>query len=186
MEQLSEIIKGCVAGKRKYQEILYKQFSKKMFGVCLYYTKDYTEAEDVVQEGFMKIFKYVGQFSNKGSFEGWMRKIMVNTALEKFRKQHNMFAVSSIEPYCEDLSFDDISDQISAQELMQMIQELSPKYKVVFSLYAIEGYSHAEISELLGISEGTSKSNLSRARKILQEKVKIQFGVPTLQTVFAV
>lgn len=175
MDRIAEIIKGCIDGKRKSQEQLYKLYSKKMFGLCLYYTKDYTAAEDIVQEGFVKIFKNIKQFKNKGSFEGWIRKIIINTALEKYRKQHHLYAVNDIENYAEDYSYDAIMDYISAKDLIRIIKELSPQYKMVFSLYAIEGYSHKEISEKLGISIGTSKSNLSRARVLLQKKIEKEF-----------
>ncbi len=170
-KELKNIIKGCVAGKRKSQDSLYRLFAKKMFGVSLIYTKDYSAAEDVVQEGFIKIFKNIKQYRFKGSFEGWVRRIIVNTALEKFRKASHLFASGNFDDYAETLSYDDVISQISAKELMNIIQELTPQYRVVFSLFAIEGYSHKEIAEELNISQGTSKSNLSRARKILQEKV---------------
>lgn len=176
MDQLEGIINDCKAGKRKAQASIYKEFSKRMFGVCLYYSKDYTEAEDILQDGFIKAFAKIKQFENKGSFEGWLRRIMVNTALEKYRKQHHLYAVNDIEDYIEEFSYNDVIDEISAKELLRFVHELSPKYRMVFSLYAMDGYSHQEISEMLGISEGTSKSNLSRARKILQERVMTNFS----------
>jgi RNA polymerase sigma-70 factor (ECF subfamily) len=172
VKQLDDIIKGCISRKREYQAKLYKLYAKKMFGVCVLYTKDYTEAEDVVQDGFVKIFQNIKQFNNSGSFEGWMRRIMVNTALEKYRKQHRLYAVNDIEPYINDISYGDVIDKLSAADLMKLIQELSPQYRIVFTLYAIEGYPHKEIAVKLGISEGTSKSNLSRARNILKNKVE--------------
>ncbi len=178
MKELDKIIKGCVSGKRKDQEKLYKLFSRKLFAVSLIYTKDYSAAEDILQEGFIKIFTNIKQYKNKGSFEGWMRRIIVNTALEKFRKQSHLFTVSEIEEINEEFSYQDIVSEISAKDLIKLIQELTPQYRVVFSLYAIEGYSHKEIAKKLKISPGTSKSNLSRARKILQEKVKEQFYSP--------
>lgn len=175
MEQLKKIIKGCVANKSKAQEQLFNLYSKKLFGISLLYTKDYVEAEDVLQESFVKIFKNVGQFKHKGSFEGWMRRIVVNTAIEKHRRQHHLYPVSEIEDYMEEVSYDDIASKISAKDLLNLVHDLSPKYRIVFILYAIEGYSHQEIAKQLNISEGTSKSNLSRARKILQTKVHEQF-----------
>lgn len=153
-------------------------FSRKMYGVCIYYTKDATEAEDVLSEAFMKVFRNLKQFKGKGSFEGWVRRIMVNTALEKYRSNHRMHAVSDVFEYANDLQADDISSNIALEDLMKMVQELSPQYKMVFNLYAIEGYNHKEVSEMLGISEGTSKSNLARARIILQRKVKERFTPP--------
>lgn len=175
MEELNDIIKGCKSGKRAAQAKLYKLLSKKMFGVCLIYTKDYTAAEDVMQEGFVKVFTHIKQYKHTGSFEGWVRKIMVNTALERFRKQRLLYADKEVEQYANDFAYDDIVSNISANDLLDIVQELSPQYKMVFSLYAIEGYAHKEIAEKLGISEGASKSNLSRARVILQNKVEKHF-----------
>jgi RNA polymerase sigma-70 factor (ECF subfamily) len=130
----------------------------------------------VLQDGFLKIFEKINQFEFKGSFEGWMKKIMVNTALEKYRTQYKVINILDGMNNYEKESFEDVSDLITADELLTFIQDLSPKYRMVFNLYAIEGYSHKEISEMLDISEGTSKSNLSRARLILQEKVKSLYG----------
>lgn len=171
-EKLAKIIKGCLAGKRDYQEALYNLFSDKMFGLCLRYTKDYNDAQDVLQEGFIKVFTNIQSFHYRGSFEGWIRKIMVNVALERFRKNNYLYTVEDVGSYTDEIDYDEIDSSITEKELMKLIQELSPKYKMVFNLYAIEGYSHAEISAMLNISEGTSKSNLSRARQILQEKLK--------------
>ncbi len=174
--ELNDIIKGCKKNRPDAQKKLYDQFSGKLFGVCLQYAKDYTEAEDILQDGFVKVFTKIGQFDNKGSFEGWMRRIMVNCALERFRKQNNLFTVSEINDYDHKMVYDDLLAEISSKELLEMIQELTPQYKTVFNLYAIEGYPHNEIAEMLNISVGTSKSNLSRARAILQEKVRELYG----------
>ena len=176
MDTIEEIIAGCKSGNSKAQEKLYKLFAGKMFGVCLHYSKDKTEAEDNLQEGFYKVLKNIKTFRNQGSFEGWMRRIMINTALEKYRKQKYLYPVSDVFEIAQDLSYDDIISEISAKDLMNLIQNLSPKYRMVFSLYAIDGFSHKEISEMLGITIGTSKSNLSRARVILQKKVKELFN----------
>ena len=176
MGDFNEIIHQCVSGDNKAQEQVYRQFSGKMFGVCLHYAKDYTEAEDILQESFYKVFKNIKQFRFKGSFEGWIRKIVVNTAIDRFQRQKHLYAVDDIYDYSEDFSYDDIISDITAKDLIQLIQELSPKYRMVFSLYAIEGYTHDEIGKKLGISTGTSKSNLSRARTILQKRVRDLFG----------
>ncbi|MCD4746001.1 MAG: RNA polymerase sigma factor [Bacteroidales bacterium] len=149
-----------------------------MFGICLYYSKDYTEAEDTLHDGFIKIFKNISKFKNIGSFTGWIRKIIINTALEKYRKQHHLYAVIDEYENIEDINRENVIDNLSAQDLIKLIRELSPKYRMVFNLYAIDGFSHKEISEMLGISEGTSKSNLARARSILQKKVKKYFYSP--------
>ena len=181
LNDIEKILSGCKKGKRKYQEALFKMYADKMFGVCRYYTRDYTEAEDVLHEGFIKVFGHIGKFRNEGSLEGWIRRIIVNTALEKFRKQHRMFPISEEHEEIEDDKNLAVESLISADELMEIIKELSPKYRMVFNLYAIEGYSHKEISGKLGISEGTSKSNLARARTILQSKVKERYGNQTEQ-----
>ena len=174
---LDDILKGCIAGDRKAQARLFEIFSEDMFGVCMYYSKDYTEAEDTLHEGFMKVFQNIRQFKSKGSFAGWVRRIMVNTALEKFRKKQQMYALGDEYECHEDIDAGNVINDLSAQDLIQLIRELSPKYKMVFNLYAIEGYSHKEIARMLGISEGTSKSNLARARYILQKKVKEQYYI---------
>lgn len=174
--EIEEVVKGCRKGKRKHQESLFRMYADKMFGVCRYYTKDYTEAEDVLHEGFIKVFSNISRFRNEGSLEGWIRRIIVNTALERFRRQNRMFPIGDEHQEIEDDKGVQVESRISADELMEIIKELSPKYRMVFNLYAIEGYSHKEISEKLGISEGTSKSNLARARTILQRKVKERYG----------
>ena len=142
-----------------------------MYGVCLMYSRDTEEAKDILQEGFIKIFQKLNQFSGKGSLEGWMRRIFINSALEKFRVKKAILLVDEDMEVLAGEVDDKIIDLLSAKDLLQMIQDLSPQYRLVFNLYAIEGYSHKEISKRLNISEGTSKSNLSRARSILQEKV---------------
>jgi len=173
--ELDSVVKGCISGNRRSQEMLFNLFSGEMFGVCLYYSKDYTEAEDTLHEGFMKVFRKIDQFEFKGSLAGWIRKVMVNTALEKFRKQHQLYALGDEFENFDDIDQENVVNDLSAKDLINLIRELSPKYRMVFNLYAIEGYSHKEISEMLGISEGTSKSNLARARFVLQNKVKKHF-----------
>lgn len=161
----------CLAGKRQAQEKLYAMFSAKMFGICLRYCKNYDEAKDILQEGFVKVFSKLEQFNFAGSFEGWVRRIIVNTAIEKLRSQNRNVPLE----YAPE-SFDEIEEDefplISTTEMLSMIQELPAQYKMVFNLYVFEKLQHKEIAEMLGISEGGSKSNLSRARAILQEKVK--------------
>ncbi len=174
--QLEEIIYKCWEGNSKAQTELYRQFSPRMYGVCLRYAKDSADAEDILQEGFVRVFTKIRQFEFKGSFEGWMRRIMVNTALEKFRKHDRLYPVEEMSIYESTEWVEETISSISAGELMKIIQELPPRYRMVFNLYAIEGYSHLEIGEMMKISEGTSKSNLSRARMILQKKVTEEFG----------
>jgi RNA polymerase sigma-70 factor (ECF subfamily) len=147
-----------------------------MYGVCLRYSRDSADAEDILQEGFVRVFTKIKQFEFKGSFEGWMRRIMVNTALEKFRKHDRLYPVEEMGVYESTEWVEETISSITADELIKMIQELPPRYRMVFNLYAIEGYSHLEIGAMMNISEGTSKSNLSRARLILQKKVTENFG----------
>jgi RNA polymerase sigma factor (sigma-70 family) len=142
-----------------------------MWAICLRYTKDHDQAKDVLQDGFMKIFDKIAQFEGRGNFEGWMRKVIVNTAIAEYRKQRYLSIETMHISTYESEVFDNIESNISADELMNIVQELPPQYKLVFNMYAIEGYAHKEIAELLGITEGTSKSNLSRARDILQRKI---------------
>ena len=146
-----------------------------MFGICIRYAGNYDDAQDIVHDGFIKIYLKIGQFRFEGSFEGWMRRIMVNTALEKFRLQCQIININEFTKEVDTVDTSDFSSEISARELIKFVQELSPRYRMVFNLYAIEGYSHKEISDMMDISEGTSKSNLSRARSILQEKVRKYF-----------
>jgi len=171
LEELQIIIKNCKAGKREAQAKLFQLFARKMFTVALVYSKDRTAAEDIIQDAFIKIFDKISQYSGEGSFEGWVRRIVVNTALERYRRENKLYSIDDYQPYEEQLSYNDLIDNISANELMEIIGSISPQYKIVFNLYALEGYSHKEISQQLGISEGTSKSNLARARKVLQDKV---------------
>jgi len=170
-ENINDIIKDCVAGKREAQSKLYQLFSPKMYAVCLYYTKDQTEAEDVLHDAFIKVFKHIGQYKGEGSFEGWIRRIMINTALERFRTQNHLYPVDDIFDFVNDRGYNDIISNITFEELLEIVRELTPQYRMVFNLYALEDMSHKDSSEKLGISVGTSKSNLSRARTILQEKV---------------
>lgn len=152
--------------------MLYEMFSSRMFGVCLRYAGSKEDAQDILHEGFLKIFEKIEQYAARGSFEGWVRKIMVNTALEKYRSQYRMVRLEDEGRESDEKNHEDLADNITVNELLLLIKELSPQYRVVFNLYAIEGYTHKEISDMLDISEGTSKSNLSRARSILQERVK--------------
>jgi len=172
-----DIIEGCKTGKREFQKTLYMRFSAKMLGVCLRYSKSREEAEDLLQEGFIKVFRNIQHYTATGSFEGWIRKIMVNTALEAIRKKkidYHAFDVSDAEEPQE--LFPDVFDKIAVKDLLRIIQDLPIGFKTVFNLYAIEGYQHKEISDMLGISESTSRSQLTRARQILQQKIKNQSG----------
>lgn len=179
---IQKIIEGCTKGKGRAQEDLYNLFADEMFAVCLYYSRDYAEAEDTLHEGFMKVYKNISSLKGEGALKSWVRRIMINTALEKYRKKNPLYLLDQEEfRELEDIDRENILSNISADELMQMIQALTPQYRMVFNLYALEGYSHKEIATMLGISEGTSKSNLARARAILQKKVKKYFYISSRQ-----
>ena len=179
MPDIRNIIKGCLAGNRRDQELLYRRHAAKLYAVCLQYSGNDDEARDILQEGYIKIFENLITYKNEGSFEGWMRRIIVNTALEKYRSKHNLYRVDDIDLIKEPDAAPETEDYagLEAVDLLDIIRELPPKYRMVFNLFAIEGYSHKEISQMTKISEGTSKSNLSRARIILQKKVKLYTGL---------
>ncbi len=171
--------KGCLAGDRRDQELLYRRHASKLYAVCLQYSGNEEEARDILQEGFIKIFENLENYKHEGSFEGWMRRITVNTALEKYRSRHNLYRVDDIDNIPEPEAEPENQDYagLDANDLLEIIRELPPKYRIVFNLYAIEGYSHKEIGKMINISEGTSKSNLSRARTILQRRVGSYTGL---------
>ena len=173
MEETRNLIEGCLRGERHAQSSLYNLLSKKMFVVCLRYSKNREEAEEILQEGFMKVFQFIHQYKNTGSFEGWVRKIMMNCALQRYRSKSDLHAVINIDLVKEENLANDENafSKIGAKELLLMVQRLSPAYRMVFNLYVFEGLKHREIAELLDISEGTSKSNLSDARVLLQKAV---------------
>ena len=175
MENIEEIINGCKKGKADAQRTLYHLFQRKMYCVCLRYSSNYAEAEDMAQEGFVKVFKNIHQYKNTGPFEAWIRRIMVNTALEKHKKTSPLYIADDVFEYVNDLNYDEIISNISAKDIIMLIQELSPQYKLVFNLYEMEGYPHAEIAQMLGVSENTSRSNLLRAKAILQKKILKHF-----------
>jgi RNA polymerase sigma factor (sigma-70 family) len=172
-DNVKYILAGCIAGNRNSQSDLYKLFSPKMMIVCLQYSKNLEEAEEILQDGFIRVFKFIGQFKNEGSFEGWIRRIMVNCALQKLRSQIKLRPVILLDTKVHDETYEEnIIENISGKEMMQMVQALSPAYRMVFNLYYFEGYKHKEIAEMLGVEEGTSKSNLAQAKRILQNAVK--------------
>jgi RNA polymerase sigma factor (sigma-70 family) len=166
-----QIIIGCIKGDRKYQELLYKKFSPKMYAVCFRYAAEPNEAQDMLQEGFIRIYKNIDRFRHEGSFEGWVRRIFVNTALEIIRKKGNMYVVHDAENIKRESGDENSLQLLMKEDLMGMVQSLSAGYRTVFNLYAIEGFSHKEIGKMLNITEGTSKSQLARARQLLQKKV---------------
>lgn len=169
---LNNLWQECKLQNRKAQEQLYSYFSKKMFAVCMRYAQSTMEAEDILQNGFVKIFMKHDTFDEKGSLEGWMKRIMVNTAIEIFRKNKGKITASIDDNESIQIASYMVADQMNYKDLLQLIQHLPLGYRTVFNLYAIEGYSHKEIAQLLDISEGSSKSQLSRARQWLQTKIK--------------
>ncbi len=175
-DTLEILIKGCIKGDPDSQEKLYRQFSAAMYGLCLQYASSEEDAQDILQDGFVKVFKKIEQVKEAKAFPGWIRRVMINTALERYRSQVVMQRIDEDPLLMNEQITDDVLDDLNAEALVMMIQELPPRYRMVFSLYAIEGYNHKEIGEMLSISDGTSKSNLSRARAILQEKVKKVYG----------
>lgn len=168
----SDLIVGCLAGNRRMQEELYRRFSPRMYAVCLRYAGNAEEAEDILQEGFIKVFKKLDSFRSEGSFEGWVRRIFVNTAIEHFRRKRYLMPVTEKEENTIEGKYLSVLDDLAARDIMALVQELSPGYRTVFNMYVVEGYTHKEIADMLGISEGTSKSQLSRAKVILQDMVK--------------
>lgn len=172
--ELNKIWEGCKAQDRKAQNQLYHYFSKKMFVVCMRYAQTTLEAEDILQNGFVKIFTKHHQYNGDGSLEGWIKRVIVNTAIEIYRKNQSKFTESIDENPALQLVSSIGTDQTSYKDLLNLIQQLPLGYRTIFNLYAIEGYSHKEIAEMLEISEGNSKSQLSRARMWLQNKLQLQ------------
>jgi len=174
---IDDLMEGCKAGDRKVQELLYKQTSAKMYALCLRYAKDHMEAEDCLQMGYVKVFQKIQDYRGDGSFEGWIRRVMVNTAIGSYRKNLRNLTVVQLEEAYEQPSTGFDFSKLGMQDLMKLIQQLADGYRMVFNLYAIEGYSHKEIADMLGITEGASKSQLSRARAILKEKIIKMEGI---------
>lgn len=186
-ERLNALINGCIENDRKSQENIYMMFYGKMMGVCMRYTKDPDQAKDILQEGFIKVFRNIGKFNFEGSFEGWIRRIMVNTAIDFFRKAKALSQYGqdklAIEDYEDDFKEDPEEDddvppemELEISDVVEAVQYLSPAYRTVFNLYVFEDYSHKDIADALDISVGTSKSNLAKAKanlkRILEKELK--------------
>jgi len=169
------ILEGCIAGKRSAQSQLYKKCASTMLGVCMRYASNRDEAEDIVQEGFIKVFQRISSFRREGSFEGWIKRIMINQALNHYRKNRKVPFTSVIEEIDEteivDMEESEPMDVIPADMLLGMIQKLPEGYKMVFNLYVFEEFSHKEIAESLNVSESTSKTQLLKARRLLRKKI---------------
>lgn len=176
--RLQELIDSCKQGNRKAQEQLYREYSPILFGVCLKYSRNKTEAEDNLHDSFMTIFDKIGQYTSKGSFEGWVKRITVNTVLQKYRKEQHLKLVT--DNFEDEVEVDPGYTDIGLETLLGYIQELPNKYRLTFNLYVLDGYSHKEIGALLGTSPGTSKSNLARARLILKEKIETKRNIASI------
>ncbi|MCX6230254.1 MAG: sigma-70 family RNA polymerase sigma factor [Bacteroidetes bacterium] len=168
----AEIISGCIKGDKKAQKALYDKYSAKMLGVCLRYFKSSDEAEDALQEGFIRVFNNIGKFRGDGSFDGWIRRIIVNTALNFYKSNLKHYYAADYDDIQETTADVKLSyDTLSVEYLLKVIQALPEGYKLIFNLYEIEGYSHKEIGQLLGISINTSKSQLMKSKTYIQKKL---------------
>jgi len=167
---LKQLIQKCNKNDTKAQAELYQLFAGKLFSVCLKYCKNYAEAEDNLQDAFVTIFNKISQYKHKGSFEGWLKRITINTALQRYRNQ-GVFEIID-DTNIEDVEITVEDDDVTLEFLLQIIQELPDRYRLVFNLYVLDGYSHKNIADMLDITTGTSKSNLARARKILKDKIE--------------
>ncbi|HRY33916.1 MAG TPA: RNA polymerase sigma factor [Bacteroidales bacterium] len=174
-----KMIRGCLDGKRRAQSQLYQRFAQTMFGVCLRYSRNREEAEDLLQEGFIKVFQHIANYKGTGSFEGWIRRIMVNTAINHFHAtvKQQWVHVEDIEKVGISQEEEQYSPQgeeayaVSPETVMQLIQKMPDGYRMVLNLYVFEGYQHKEIANMLGVSENTSKSQLSKGRKYLKQLI---------------
>jgi RNA polymerase sigma-70 factor (ECF subfamily) len=173
MQDIKDIIAGCVRGEKRHQDALYKKFSSLLFGICLRYTKNRMEAQDVLQEVFVKVFKNIHTYQHDGSFEGWLRRIAVNTSITNYRRNQKHAYQADIDEIVahndEPVHMEDL--EYTAEEMMTCIQRLPSGYRTVFNLYVIEGMMHKEIADMLGIDVNTSKSQLSRAKSYLQREL---------------
>jgi len=177
---LEELILNCKNQDLKAQEELYKKFSGILFSVCLKYSPNYHEAEDNLQDAFITIFNRIEQFKGKGSFEGWMKRVTVNTVLQKYRKQR-VFNLTNEEQLEEEAVIEIEDNAVPLDFMLKIVQELPDRYRLVFTMYVLDDYAHKEISDIVGISVGTSKSNLARARGILKIKVEDYYKVNKLK-----
>lgn len=173
---IHQIIKKCKKNDRIAQKMLYEKYSSLFLGICMRYAKDKAEAEDILQDGFLKIFMNITQYSGTGSFEGWMKRIIVNTAITNYHQNIKHYfheEIDKVKDLEADTDFYVNDNDFSKDELMDIIQQLPEGYRVVFNLYVMEGYKHKEIAEILNIDQGTSKSQFARAKKIIQAKLSM-------------
>ena len=175
-DPLFEIIEGCVKGDSKCQQIVYQKFYGKMLGACMRYAKDREEARDILQDGFLKVFTNIRSYGGSGSFEGWVRRVIINTALDYIRKSKQLIQYADsdyVDENAEEITEEENNEyaNISTDEIMEAVQKLPTAYRTVFNMFVVDGFSHADIAEQLSISVGTSKSNLSKAKLHLKKKL---------------
>lgn len=163
-----DMIQGCIKGNLSSQKQLYEQYAGKMLAVCMRYAKDRSEAEDMLQEAFLKVFQNISKFKFEGSFEGWVRRIMIFSAINYYKQRSRKFKEDLDQQHVDVAYNEQIIDRISAKEIMELVQQMPEGYKLIFNLFAIEGFSHKEIAEELGIAIGTSKSQYARAKQYMQ------------------
>ncbi len=178
---LNQLIEDCKINDTKAQEELYKLFSSKLFSICLKYSRNYAEAQDNLQDAFLTIFDKIEQYKSKGSFEGWLKRITVNTVLQRYR-QEKVFDIINEDTLEDEDTLEVDEDNISIDFLLQIIQELPDRYRLVFNLYVLDGYSHKDIAEMLKINIGTSKSNLARARHSLKHTIEAYKTTRSIQS----
>ncbi len=167
-----QLIKKCLAKEDGSLDELYRRFSPRLFGICIRYSKSKEEAEDLLHDGFIRILHHLNEFRHEGSFEGWLKRIMVTTAINHYRKHHGKIVASEMVTREEDSDYsNNVLEQMAAKDIIQLIDELPDGYRIVFNLYVIEGYKHREIAEILDITESTSKSQFMKARKVLVQKL---------------
>ncbi len=167
-----ELVRGCVDKNKLAQKILYDKYCRKMMGVCMRYASCHAEAQDMLQDGLIKVYEKINSFGFQGSLEGWIKRIVINTSLDHLRRNKNLQNQVEIETQEETLHYhSEVIESFSAKDLMAIIQKLPTGYRTVFNLFAIEGYNHREIAEMLSITESTSKSQFSRAKSHLQQMV---------------
>jgi len=175
-----KIINGCISGKRRAFEQLYKKYAPPMLGICMRYCRSFAEAEDVLQDGFIKIYSNIKKFRRQGSFEGWIKRIMINTAIDNYQASLKYYFHQNIEELDERTILDDSDNElpvfketnVTKEKLMTLVQNLPEGYRMVFNMFAIDGMSHKDIAALLNISESTSKTQLLKARKKLKTEVR--------------
>lgn len=172
-----ELIQGCKDNKRLHQEALYRKYSRRIYGICLRYAQSEPEAEDMMQEAFIKIFTRIDQYRPGGSFEGWIRRVSVNHAIEIYRKSKRLVFVESYDGRLEDTYDSNVLEKMGAMEIAGLIQQLPEGYRMIFNLFAVEEYTHKDIAQMLGISEGTSKSQFSRAKAHLVKMLDKQLNI---------